>query len=166
MQLLSWIRTFYEELAGDANGKYMKSLCCKATVCFICWIIFQGISKCGDRGKIFELGPKTYQLKQLLDPLPIRLLGVGGGVVHVALFIRKVFHMKLFQFEILCLCPQYMYVKILPSAQSMRKGECFVVCVCVGTVTFEVYVETSILAWWYILTISRSSFSIKAIGSW
>ena len=57
-------------------------------------------------------------------------------------------------------------------------GNVFVVCVCVSlsvclsvclfvrAITFEpVEIETSILVWWYILTISRSSLSIKAIGS-
>ena len=51
------------------------------------------------------------------------------------------------------------------------RGNVFVVsvCVCVCSVraiTFEpVDIETSFLVWWYILTISRSSLSIKVIGS-
>ena len=42
------------------------------------------------------------------------------------------------------------------------------VCVCLSdwTITFEpVDIETSFLVWWYILTMSRSSLSIKGIGS-
>ena len=40
------------------------------------------------------------------------------------------------------------------------------VCLSVRAITFEpVDIETSFLAWWYILTISRSSLSIKVIGS-
>ena len=36
----------------------------------------------------------------------------------------------------------------------------------VWAITFEaVDIETSFLVWWYILTISRSSLSIKVIGS-
>ena len=44
---------------------------------------------------------------------------------------------------------------------------CVSVCVCVSlqAITFEVDIETLILVWWYILTISRSSLSIKVIGS-
>ena len=45
---------------------------------------------------------------------------------------------------------------------------CLCVCVClsVWAITFEwVDIETSFLVWCYILTISRSSLSIKAIGS-
>ena len=39
------------------------------------------------------------------------------------------------------------------------------VCVC-SAITFEqVDIETSFLVWWYILTISRSSLSIKVTGS-
>ena len=40
------------------------------------------------------------------------------------------------------------------------------VCVSVQAITFEpVDIESSLLVWWYILTISRSSLSIKVIGS-
>ena len=40
------------------------------------------------------------------------------------------------------------------------------VCVSVQAISFECLdIETSFLVWWYILTISRSSFSIKVIGS-
>ena len=40
------------------------------------------------------------------------------------------------------------------------------VCVSVQAITFKCLdIETSFLAWWYILTISRSSLSIKVIGS-
>ena len=41
------------------------------------------------------------------------------------------------------------------------RGNVFVVSVCVEAVD----IETSFLVWWYILTISRSSLSIKDIGS-
>ena len=47
-------------------------------------------------------------------------------------------------------------------------GNVFVVSVCVSVwaITFEpVDIETSFLVWWYILTISRSSLSVKVIGS-
>ena len=43
---------------------------------------------------------------------------------------------------------------------------CVSVCLSVQAITFEaVDTEISLLAWWYILTISRSSLSIKVIGS-
>ena len=47
---------------------------------------------------------------------------------------------------------------------------CVCLCVClsgsVQTITFEwIDIETSFLVWYYILTISRSSLSIKVIGS-
>ena len=39
-------------------------------------------------------------------------------------------------------------------------------CLSVQTITFEpLHIGTSFLVWWYILTISRSSLSIKVIGS-
>ena len=58
----------------------------------------------------------------------------------------------------------------------MREGNVFILCVCVcvclsvcesvWAITFECLdIETSFLVWWYILTISRSSVSIKTIGS-
>ena len=41
---------------------------------------------------------------------------------------------------------------------------CVSVCVPVWAITFEaVDIETSFLVWWYILTIPRSSLSIKGI---
>ena len=45
----------------------------------------------------------------------------------------------------------------------------FSLCLCVylsvWAITFEVVdIETSFLVWWYILTISRSSLSIKSLG--
>ena len=43
---------------------------------------------------------------------------------------------------------------------------CVSVCLSVRAITFEaVDKETSFLVWWYILTISRSSLSIKVIGA-
>ena len=43
---------------------------------------------------------------------------------------------------------------------------CVCVCLSVQAITFKgVDIETSFLVWWYILTISRSSLSIKVIGS-
>ena len=44
---------------------------------------------------------------------------------------------------------------------------CLCVCVClsVWAITFDIDIKTSFLVWWYILTISRSSLSIKVIGS-
>ena len=43
---------------------------------------------------------------------------------------------------------------------------CLSVCLSVWAVTFEAFdIETSFLVWWYILTISRLSLSIKVIGS-
>ena len=43
---------------------------------------------------------------------------------------------------------------------------CVSVCLSVQTITFEpLHIGTSFLAWRYILTISRSSLSIKVIGS-
>ena len=48
------------------------------------------------------------------------------------------------------------------------RGNVFVVSVClsVWAITFEqIDIETSFLVWCYILTISRSNFSIKVIGS-
>ena len=43
---------------------------------------------------------------------------------------------------------------------------CLSVCLSVQAITFEpVDIETSFLVWCYILTISRSSLSIKVIGS-
>ena len=42
---------------------------------------------------------------------------------------------------------------------------CVFVCVSVWAITFEQFnIETSVLVWCYILTISRSSLSIKVIG--
>ena len=51
----------------------------------------------------------------------------------------------------------------------MREGNVFILSVClsvsVRAITFECLdTETSFLVWWYILTISRSSLSIKVIG--
>ena len=61
---------------------------------------------------------------------------------------------------------------VLVTARVCGRGNVFVVCVCmsvclsVWAITFEaVDIETSFLVWWYILTISRSSLSIKVIGS-
>ena len=43
---------------------------------------------------------------------------------------------------------------------------CLSVCLCVRAITFEaVDIETSLLVWWDILTIARSSLRIKIIGS-
>ena len=43
---------------------------------------------------------------------------------------------------------------------------CLCVCLSIQAITFEtVDIEPLFLEWWYILTISRSSFSIKVIGS-
>ena len=50
----------------------------------------------------------------------------------------------------------------------MRGDYVFVVCVCVVClfVYLDVFdIETTVLVWWYILTISRSTLSIKVIGS-
>ena len=53
-----------------------------------------------------------------------------------------------------CLCP------------SVCLSVCVSVCLSVQTITFEpLHIGTSFLVWWYILTISRSSLSIKVIGS-
>ena len=50
----------------------------------------------------------------------------------------------------------------------LREGNVFIlsVCVSVWAITFKfLTIETSFLVCWYILTISRSSLSTKAIGS-
>ena len=67
-------------------------------------------------------------------------------------------------------------VLLLITSRVCGRGNVFVVCVClsvclsvcvsVQAITFEaIDIETSFLVWWYILTISRSSLSIKVIGS-
>ena len=49
---------------------------------------------------------------------------------------------------------------------SVRLSVCLSVCLSVQTITFEpLHIGTSFLVWRYILTISRSSLSIKVIGS-
>ena len=48
----------------------------------------------------------------------------------------------------------------------VSQSVCLSVCLSVQAITFEpIDIETSFVVWWYILTISRSSLSIKVIGS-
>ena len=65
------------------------------------------------------------------------------------------------------------YLVIIITSRLCGRGNVFIVSVCVcvclcpsvWAITFEaVDIETSFLVWWYILTISRSSKSIKVIG--
>ena len=61
-----------------------------------------------------------------------------------------------------CVC-QCVSLSVCPS---VCVSVCLCVCVTVQAITFEgVDIETSFLVWCYILTISRSSLSIKVIGS-
>ena len=63
-------------------------------------------------------------------------------------------------------CPS-VCLSVCPSVcLSVCPSVCPSVCLSVQTITFEpLHIGTSFLVWWYILTISRSSLSIKVIGS-